>query len=164
MIKSKKPIVSITAVRTGSGKSPTTRAVVKILIEAGKKVVSVRHPMPYGDLAKQKVQRFAKIEDLKKHKCTIEEMEEYEPHIAMGSIIYSGVDYEAILREAEKEADIIVWDGGNNDIPFYQPDLSIVVADPLRPGHEVSYYPRKLILEWLTLLLSIKLILLILKM
>lgn len=141
MIKSSKPVISITAVRTGCGKSQTTRAVVKALLEAGKKVVSVRHPMPYGDLEKMKVQRFAEIADLDKHNCTIEEMEEYEPHIAMGSVIYSGVDYEAILREAEKEADVIVWDGGNNDMPFYKPDLSIVVADPLRPGHEISYYP-----------------------
>lgn len=141
MIKSVKPLISITAVRTGCGKSQTTRAVVKYLMEHGKKVVSIRHPMPYGDLEKQKVQRFADISDLKKHECTIEEMEEYEPHIEMGSIIYSGVDYEAILREAEKEADIIIWDGGNNDMPFYKPDLSIVVVDPLRPGHEISYYP-----------------------
>lgn len=141
MIKSKKPVVSITAVRTGCGKSQTTRQVVKILKDMGKKVVSIRHPMPYGDLEKQKVQRFAQIEDLKKHKCTIEEIEEYEPHIAMNSVIYSGVDYEAILKEAEKEADIIVWDGGNNDMPFYKPDISIVVADPLRPGDEIGYYP-----------------------
>ena len=141
MIKSTKPVISITAVRTGCGKSQTTRAIVKSLIDAGKKVVSVRHPMPYGDLEIQKVQRFAAIEDLVKHKCTIEEMEEYEPHIEMGSVIYSGVDYEAILREAEKEADIIIWDGGNNDMPFYKPDLSYVVVDPLRPGHEISYYP-----------------------
>lgn len=141
MIKSKKPVVSITAVRTGCGKSQTTRQVVRILKDMGKKVVSIRHPMPYGDLEKQKVQRFAKIEDLKKHNCTIEEIEEYEPHIAMNSVIYSGVDYEAILKEAEKEADIIVWDGGNNDMPFYKPDISIVVADPLRPGDEIGYYP-----------------------
>ena len=141
MIKSSKPIIAVTAVRTGSGKSQTTRAVVKALLEAGKKVVSVRHPMPYGDLEIQKVQRFAAIEDLAKHKCTIEEMEEYEPHIEMGSVIYAGVDYEAILREAEKEADVIVWDGGNNDMSFYKPDLTIVVADPLRPGHEIGYYP-----------------------
>jgi len=141
MIKSKKPVISITAVRTGCGKSQTTRQVVKILKEIGKKVVSIRHPMPYGDLEKQKVQRFAELEDLKRHNCTIEEIEEYEPHIAMNSIIYSGVDYEAILKEAEKEADVIVWDGGNNDMPFYKPDLSIVVADPLRPGDEISYYP-----------------------
>jgi len=141
MIKSTKPVISITAVRTGCGKSQTTRAIVKSLLNAGKKVVSVRHPMPYGDLEIQKVQRFAAIEDLAKHKCTIEEMEEYEPHIEMGSVIYSGVDYEAILREAEKEADVIIWDGGNNDMPFYKPDLSYVVVDPLRPGHEISYYP-----------------------
>ncbi len=141
MIVSKKPVVSITAIRTGCGKSQTTREVVRQLMALGKKVVSIRHPMPYGDLAKQKVQRFAKLSDLEKHKCTIEEMEEYEPHIAMKSIIYSGVDYEAIVREAEKEADIIIWDGGNNDMPFYKPDLSIVVVDPLRPGHEIGYYP-----------------------
>ncbi|HPQ89925.1 MAG TPA: cyclic 2,3-diphosphoglycerate synthase [Candidatus Mcinerneyibacteriales bacterium] len=141
MLKSSKPVISICATRTGCGKSQTTRRVVKILQAMGKKVVSIRHPMPYGDLVKQKVQRFASIEDLKKHDCTIEEMEEYEPHIAMGSVIYAGVDYEAILREAEKEADVIIWDGGNNDFPFYQPDLAIVVADPHRPGAEVSYYP-----------------------
>lgn len=141
MIKSTKPVISITAIRTGCGKSQTTRAIVKALLAEGKKVVSIRHPMPYGDLVAQKVQRFATIEDLTKHKCTIEEMEEYEPHIAMGSVIYAGVDYEAIVREAEKEADVIVWDGGNNDMPFYTPDLSIVVVDPLRPGHEIGYYP-----------------------
>ncbi len=141
MIKSTKPVISITAIRTGCGKSQTTRAIVNALLAEGKKVVSVRHPMPYGDLVEQKVQRFATIEDLTKHKCTIEEMEEYEPHIAMGSVIYAGVDYEAIVREAEKEADVIVWDGGNNDMPFYTPDLSIVVVDPLRPGHEIGYYP-----------------------
>lgn len=141
MIKSTKPVVSITAIRTGCGKSQTTRAVVRELLGQGHKVASIRHPMPYGDLEKQKVQRFAELEDLKKHDCTIEEMEEYEPHIAMGSVIYAGVDYEAIVREAEKEADVIVWDGGNNDMPFYKPDLSIVVVDPLRPGHEITYYP-----------------------
>lgn len=141
MIKSTKPVIAVTAVRTGCGKSQTTRAVVKALQAEGKKVVSVRHPMPYGDLVEQKVQRFAELSDLVKHKCTIEEMEEYEPHIAMGSVIYSGVDYEAILREAEKEADVIIWDGGNNDMSFYKPDLTIVVVDPLRPGHEISYYP-----------------------
>ncbi len=143
MIESTKPLVSITAVRTGCGKSQTTRAVVRALLDQGLKVASIRHPMPYGDLEKQKVQRFAELADLDKHECTIEEMEEYEPHIAMGSIIYSGVDYEAIVREAEKEADVIVWDGGNNDMPFYKPDLSIVVVDPLRPGHEISYYPSE---------------------
>ena len=141
MIKSTKPVISITAVRTGCGKSQTTRAVVRALKAKGLKVVSIRHPMPYGDLEAQKVQRFAEIADLTKHKCTIEEMEEYEPHIAMGSIIYSGVDYEAIVREAEKEADVILWDGGNNDMSFYTPDLSITVVDPLRPGHEIGYYP-----------------------
>jgi predicted GTPase len=141
MIQSTKPVVSVCAVRTGCGKSQTTREVVRQLIKMGKKVVSVRHPMPYGDLEAQKVQRFAELDDLVKHKCTIEEMEEYEPHIAMGSVIYSGVDYEAILREAEKEADVIVWDGGNNDMSFYKPDLNIVVVDPLRPGHEIAYYP-----------------------
>ncbi|MDT3738790.1 MAG: cyclic 2,3-diphosphoglycerate synthase [Candidatus Kapabacteria bacterium] len=141
MVESTKPVISVCAVRTGCGKSQTTREVVRQLLAMGKKVVSVRHPMPYGDLEAQKVQRFATIEDLTKHKCTIEEMEEYEPHIEMGSVIYSGVDYEAILREAEKEADVIVWDGGNNDMPFYKSDLQIVVVDPLRPGHEINYYP-----------------------
>ncbi len=141
MIKSTKPVISIIAVRTGCGKSQTSRKVVKILKDAGKKVVSIRHPMPYGDLVKQKVQRFGSIEDLKKHECTIEEMEEYEPHIAMGSVIYAGVDYGAILAEAEKEADIIIWDGGNNDIPFYKSDLTFTVVDPHRPGHEMIYYP-----------------------
>jgi predicted GTPase len=141
MLKSSKPVISITAVRTGCGKSQTTRRVVKILRDANLKVVSIRHPMPYGDLEAQRVQRFATIEDLHRYNCTIEEMEEYEPHIAMGSVIYAGVDYEAILRQAEQEADVVVWDGGNNDMPFIQPDLSIVVVDPLRPGHEISYYP-----------------------
>lgn len=141
MLESSKPVISITAVRTGCGKSQTTRAVVRLLRNAGLKVVSIRHPMPYGDLEKQVVQRFASIEDLHKFNCTIEEMEEYEPHIAMGSVIYAGVDYEDILRQAEMEADVIVWDGGNNDIPFYKPNLSIVLVDPLRPGHEISYYP-----------------------
>ncbi|RKZ07580.1 GTPase, partial [bacterium] len=122
MIKSTKPVVSVCAVRTGCGKSQTTRKVAKILTEAGKKVVAIRHPMPYGDLAKQKVQRFATLEDLKEQKCTIEEIEEYEPHVVNGVVVYAGVDYEAILREAEKEADIILWDGGNNDLPFYKPD------------------------------------------
>ncbi len=141
MIKSTKPVIAIGAVRTGCGKSQTTRRVAQILKEAGLKVAAIRHPMPYGDLVKQKVQRFATIEDLKKHECTIEEMEEYEPHIETGTIIYSGVDYEAIVREAEKEADIILWDGGNNDMPFYKPDLNIVIVDPHRPGHERLYYP-----------------------
>ncbi len=141
MIKSTKPIIAVLAVRTGCGKSQTSRKVVKLLQQAGKKVVAIRHPMPYGDLVKQKVQRFASLEDLKKHNCTIEEIEEYEPHIARGGVIYAGVDYEAILREAEKEADIILWDGGNNDFAFYKPDLTITVTDPHRPGHELKYYP-----------------------
>ncbi len=141
MLRSTKPLIAVNAVRTGCGKSQTTRRVVNILKDMGLKVVSIRHPMPYGDLAKQAVQRFASLEDLKKHKCTIEEMEEYEPHIAMGSVIYAGVDYEAILREAEKEADVILWDGGNNDTSFYDADIIITVADPHRPGHELTYYP-----------------------
>jgi predicted GTPase len=140
-IKSKKPVISICAVRTGSGKSQTTRRVEDILTSMGKKVVAIRHPMPYGNLVEQKVQRFATLEDLDRQKCTIEEREEYEPHIRRGVVVYAGVDYEAILREAEKEADIILWDGGNNDFPFYKSDLQIVVADPHRPGHEVKYHP-----------------------
>ena len=140
-IKSTKPVVSICAVRTGCGKSQTTRLVSRILTDMGYKVAAIRHPMPYGDLVKQKVQRYATYADLDKHECTIEEREEYEPHIDNGVLVFAGVDYEAILREAEKEADIILWDGGNNDIPFYKSDLSIVVADPHRPGHEVKYYP-----------------------
>jgi len=141
MIKSKKPVIAIGAVRTGCGKSQTTRRVAEVVSSAGKKVVAIRHPMPYGDLSKQKVQRFATLEDLKRHDCTIEEMEEYEPHIVRGSVVYAGVDYKAILDQAEKEADIILWDGGNNDLPFYKPDLFIVVADPHRAGHELSYFP-----------------------
>lgn len=141
MIESSKPVVAVCAVRTGSGKSQTTRHVVKLLREAGKKVVAIRHPMPYGDLVKQKVQRFASLDDLDKHDCTIEEREEYEPHIVSGNVIYAGVDYEEIVRQAEKEADVIVWDGGNNDMPFYRPDLHITVVDPHRPGDELSYYP-----------------------
>jgi predicted GTPase len=141
MIESSKPVVAIGAVRTGCGKSQTTRRVAEILTEAGKQVVAIRHPMPYGDLTKQKVQRFETLEDLKKHDCTIEEMEEYEPHINRGTIVYAGVDYEAILKEAEKEADVILWDGGNNDLPFYKPDIMITVVDPHRPGHETTYYP-----------------------
>jgi len=140
-VKSTKPVISICAVRTGCGKSQTTRRISEILQKHGKKVAAIRHPMPYGDLAKQAVQRFATIEDLKKHECTIEEMEEYEPHIVRGNVIFAGVDYEAILREAEKEADVILWDGGNNDTPFYKTDFHIVVADPHRPGHEIGYYP-----------------------
>ncbi|MBF0205954.1 MAG: GTPase [Oligoflexia bacterium] len=140
-IKSSRPVVSICATRTGCGKSQTTRRILGILRGMGKQVVSIRHPMPYGDIAVQAVQRFASIDDLKRHRCTIEEMEEYEPHIALGSVIYAGVDYGAILREAEKEADVILWDGGNNDIPFYRSDLEVVVVDPLRAGHELKYHP-----------------------
>lgn len=140
-IKSTKPVVSICAVRTGSGKSQTTRRVSLILSEMGYRVAAIRHPMPYGNLVAQKVQRFATYADLDKHECTIEEREEYEPHIDNGIIVYAGVDYEAILRQAEKEVDIILWDGGNNDFSFYVPDLAIVVADPHRPGHESTYHP-----------------------
>jgi predicted GTPase len=141
MIKSIKPVVAVCAVRTGCGKSQTTRHVCEILQKLGHKVVVVRHPMPYGNLVAQKVQRFADYGDLDRHNCTIEEREEYEPHIDRGVVVYAGVDYEAILREAEKEADVIVWDGGNNDLPFYKPDLHITVADPHRAGHELTYYP-----------------------
>lgn len=144
MLKSTKPVISVCAVRTGCGKSQTSRRVIEILMAQGLKVVAVRHPMPYGDLVAQKVQRFASLEDLKLHNCTIEEMEEYEPHITRGNIIYAGVDYEAILRAAEQDpngCDVIVWDGGNNDFPFYRPDLAITVLDPLRPGHELGYFP-----------------------
>lgn len=141
MLKSKVPVVAVCAVRTGSGKSQTSRRVVQILRDKGLRVVVVRHPMPYGDLSKQICQRFASLEDMKRHKCTIEEMEEYEPHITRGAVVYAGVDYGKILQEAEKEADVIVFDGGNNDFPFYKPDLHIVVADPHRAGHEVSYHP-----------------------
>ena len=140
-IKSKKPVVSVCAVRTGSGKSQTTRLVSKELIKMGYKVAAIRHPMPYGDLVAQRVQRFETYGDLDKHQCTIEEREEYEPHLDNGVIVYAGVDYAAILEQAEKEVDIILWDGGNNDFPFYVPDMAIVVADPHRPGHETSYYP-----------------------
>jgi predicted GTPase len=141
MLKAKVPVVAIGAVRTGSGKSQTSRQVAKILKGKGLRVAAIRHPMPYGDLRKQIWQRFASYEDLDKHQCTIEEREEYEPHIDNGIIVYAGVDYAEILREAEKEADIIVWDGGNNDMPFYKPDLNIVVADPHRAGHELLYHP-----------------------
>ena len=141
MLKSKVPIIAICAVRTGCGKSAATRRVCRILKDAGKRVVAIRHPMPYGDLAKQKVQRFETYEDLALHDCTIEEMEEYEPHIEQGIIVYAGVDYEAILREAEEEADVIVWDGGNNDLPFYKPDLHITLVDPHRPGDELTFFP-----------------------
>ncbi len=141
MIKSSKPVISICAVRTGCGKSQTTRKIATVLKELGLRVTVIRHPMPYGDLNKQRVQRFAVLEDLDKHECTIEEREEYEPHISAGIIVYAGVDYLDILKEAEKESDIIIWDGGNNDLPFYIPDLEVVVVDPHRPGHELLYYP-----------------------
>ena len=146
-IKSTKPVISVCAVRTGCGKSQTSRKVIEVLMEMGLKVVAVRHPMPYGNLVEQKVQRFATVDDLKKHKCTIEEMEEYEPHVVRGNVIYAGVDYEAILREAEKEADVVIWDGGNNDFSFYVPDLMITVVDPHRPGNELSYYPGEVTLR-----------------
>ncbi|MCF8219151.1 MAG: cyclic 2,3-diphosphoglycerate synthase [Bacteroidales bacterium] len=144
MVKSTKPVVAVGAVRTGCGKSQTSRRIIELLMNKGLKVVAVRHPMPYGDLVAQKVQRYAELDDLKKHKCTIEEMEEYEPHIVRGNVIYAGVDYEAILREAEKDpdgCDVILWDGGNNDFPFYKPDLNVTVTDPHRAGHELNYYP-----------------------
>jgi len=148
MVKSTKPVIAVGATRTGCGKSQTSRKVVELLMAKGLKVVAVRHPMPYGDLNEQKVQRFATVEDLKKHKCTIEEMEEYEPHVVRGNVIYAGVDYEAILRAAEQDpsgCDVVLWDGGNNDFPFYKPDLMIGVADPHRPGAEVSYYPGEVV-------------------
>ena len=141
MLQSSKPVIAVCAVRTGCGKSQTTRYVSDLLQEMGKKVVVVRHPMPYGDLAAQRVQRFASYADLDRYKCTIEEREEYEPHLDRGLVVYAGVDYEQILRQAEAEADIILWDGGNNDLPFFRPDLHIVVADPLRAGHELRYHP-----------------------
>jgi len=141
MISSTRPLVATGATRTGAGKSQTTRYLARLLEEQGLRVVVVRHPMPYGDLVKQRVQRFATYADLDRHETTIEEREEYEPHLDAGRVLYAGVDYEAILREAEKEADVVVWDGGNNDFPFYKPDLFVVVADPLRPGHEMHYHP-----------------------
>jgi predicted GTPase len=141
MLQSTKPVVSVCAVRTGSGKSQTTRRVCDVLREMGKRVVVVRHPMPYGDLVKQACQRFASYADMDRHECTIEEREEYEPHIDRGVVVYAGVDYERILREAEAEADVVVWDGGNNDLPFFRPDLHIVVVDPHRAGHELTYHP-----------------------
>ncbi|MBU4485632.1 MAG: cyclic 2,3-diphosphoglycerate synthase [Candidatus Delongbacteria bacterium] len=140
-VKSTKPLIAVGAVRTGAGKSQTSRRIVELLMAKGIKVVAIRHPMPYGNLVEQKVQRFANVADLEKHKCTIEEMEEYEPHVVRGNVIYAGVDYEAIVREAEKEADVILWDGGNNDFSFYKPDLMITVADPHRAGDEVNFYP-----------------------
>lgn len=141
MITSSKPVIAVCAVRTGCGKSQTTRKVCEYLKESGKKVAVIRHPMPYGDLRKQICMRFGQLSDLDLHNCTIEEREEFEPHIMAGNLLFAGVDYGEILKQAEKEADVILWDGGNNDLPFYKPDLHIVVADPLRPGHELSYYP-----------------------
>ncbi len=144
MVKSEKPVIAVGAVRTGCGKSQTSRKVIEILMSKGLKVVAVRHPMPYGNLTAQKVQRFAVVKDLEKHKCTIEEMEEYEHHLVRGNVIYAGVDYEAILRKAEKDpagCDVIVWDGGNNDFPFFKPDMMITITDPHRAGHELKYYP-----------------------
>ena len=144
MIAAKVPVVAVCAVRTGSGKSQTTRRVARILKNMGKRPVVVRHPMPYGNLSEQKVQRFATLEDMRLHKCTIEEMEEYEPHIDEGFVVYAGVDYAAILRQAEAESDVILWDGGNNDLPFYRPDVHITVVDPHRPGHELTYFPGRI--------------------
>ncbi|MCL2029094.1 MAG: cyclic 2,3-diphosphoglycerate synthase [Deltaproteobacteria bacterium] len=150
MLKSVKPVIAVGAVRTGCGKSQTSCRVAEILTDQGLKVIAVRHPMPYGDLEAQKVQRFAAVDDLARHNCTIEEMEEYEPHIARGHVIYAGVDYEAILRSAENDpngCDVILWDGGNNDFPFYRPDLMLTVTDPCRPGHELGYYPGEVTLR-----------------
>jgi len=141
MLESTKTVISVCAVRTGCGKSQTSRKIIEILQAMGKSVVAVRHPMPYGDLTRQVVQRFASYEDFEKHDCTIEEREEYEPHINMGAVVYAGIDYEKILRQAEAEADVIVWDGGNNDTPFFKPDIHVVVFDPHRPGHETAYHP-----------------------
>lgn len=150
MVKSTKPVIAVGAIRTGCGKSQTSRRVIEILMKKGLKVVAIRHPMPYGNLVEQKVQRFAVVSDLEKHKCTVEEMEEYEPHVVRGNVIYAGVDYEAILRAAEKDpsgCDVILWDGGNNDFPFYNPDLMITVTDPHRAGHELKYYPGEVTLR-----------------
>jgi predicted GTPase len=150
MIKSSKPVIAVCAVRTGCGKSQTSRRVIELLMEKGLKVVAIRHPMPYGNLEAQKVQRFATVEDLKLQHCTIEEMEEYEPHVVRGNVIYAGVDYEAIVRAAEADpngCDVILWDGGNNDFPFYKPDLTIGIVDPHRAGHELSYYPGEVVLR-----------------
>ena len=149
-IKSTKPVISVGAVRTGCGKSQTSRRIIEILMEKGLKVVAIRHPMPYGDLVAQKVQRYAELADLEKHKCTVEEMEEYEPHIVRGNVIYAGVDYEAILRAAEQDpdgCDVILWDGGNNDFSFYIPDLQVTIVDPHRPGDELNYYPGEVTLR-----------------
>ena len=141
MLESTKPVIAVTAVRTGAGKSQTTRFLARVLKELGKKVVAVRHPMPYGELAAQACQRFATYEDLDRHDCTIEEREEYQPHIDNGFVVYAGIDYERILRQAEEEAEVVLWDGGNNDTPFFRPDLHVVVVDPHRAGHELTYYP-----------------------
>src|SRR5690554_6788046 len=149
-LKSTKPVISVCAVRTGSGKSQTSRKIIELLMKNGLKVVAVRHPMPYGDLVAQRVQRFATVEDLKKHNCTIEEMEEYEPHVDRGNIVYAGVDYADILQAAENDpdgCDVILWDGGNNDFSFFEPDLAITVLDPHRPGHELQYYPGEVCLR-----------------
>jgi predicted GTPase len=149
-IKSTKPVIAVGAVRTGCGKSQTSRRIIEILMEKGLKVVAIRHPMPYGDLIAQRVQRYAELSDLEKHNCTVEEMEEYEPHVDRGNVIYAGVDYEAIVREAENDpdgCDVILWDGGNNDFPFYKPDLLVTLVDPHRPGHELSYYPGNVTLR-----------------
>jgi predicted GTPase len=147
MIPSAKLVVAVVAVRTGAGKSPASRRVFKILADKGRRIAVIRHPMPYGDLEEQKVQRFAAIEDMKKHDCTIEEMEEYEPHIERGAVVFAGVDYAAILAEAEKEADVIIWDGGNNDTPQYKPDVWMTIVDPLRAGHELAYFPGRVNFE-----------------
>jgi predicted GTPase len=141
MLRSTKPCVAVCAVRTGSGKSQTTRYIASLLRESGKRVAVLRHPMPYGDLTKQAVQRFEQYEDLDTHECTIEEREEYEPHLAEGNLVFAGIDYAAILELAEEDADVILWDGGNNDTPFVKPDVHVVVADPHRPGHELRYHP-----------------------
>ena len=150
MLKSTKPVIAVGAVRTGSGKSQTARAITQILRDAGLKVIAVRHPMPYGDIEAQNVQRFATIEDLARYNCTIEEMEEYEPHVSRGNVVYSGVDYQAVLNAVENDpdgCDVILWDGGNNDFPFFKPDLMVTVADPHRPDHEISYYPGEVTLR-----------------
>jgi predicted GTPase len=150
MIKSTKPVIAVGAIRTGCGKSQTSRRIIEILMAKGLKVVAIRHPMPYGDLVAQKVQRYAELSDLKKYNCTVEEMEEYEPHVVRGNVIYAGVDYEAIVRAAEKDpdgCDVLLWDGGNNDFPFYVTDLMVTVVDPHRPGHELSYYPGEVTLR-----------------
>src|SRR5690606_11324957 len=150
MLKSNKPVISVCAVRTGTGKSQTSRKIIETLLEYNIKVIAVRHPMPYGDLNAQRVQRFATVEDLKKHRCTIEEMAEYEPHVARGNIVYAGVDYADILEAVENDpdgCDVILWDGGNNDFSFYEPDLAVTVLDPHRPGHELKYYPGEVALR-----------------